>query len=101
MNSPRVTNIALKPCAERRELAHRSNDGIEVTLFWTKSTDTVTLVVLDARLDETLEFDVDRGAALDAFKHPYVYAAGRMLAGPALTQPPVRARPGADDARRC
>ena len=27
---------------ERRELAHRTSDGIEVTLFWTKATNSVT-----------------------------------------------------------
>jgi len=59
---------------DRRELAHRTNDEIEVTLFWTKSTNTVTLEVYDSRSDERLHLDVDGHAALDAFKHPYVYA---------------------------
>jgi hypothetical protein len=67
--------------SDRRELAHRTNDGIEVTLFWTKSTDWITLEVLDRRSGELLEFDVDREVALDAFKHPYLYAAKRMFAG--------------------
>jgi len=66
---------------ERRELAHRTGDGIEVTLFWSKPTNRITLEVLDSRSDEKLEFDVDRHAALDAFKHPYVYAARGMFAG--------------------
>ena len=57
---------------DRRELAHRTNDEIEVTLFWTKSTNTVTLEVYDSRSDERLRLDVDGHAALDAFKHPYV-----------------------------
>ncbi len=65
---------------ERRELAQRTSDGIEVTLFWSQSTDRVTLEVLDLRSDERLAFDVDRHAALDAFKHPHVYAAKRMFA---------------------
>jgi hypothetical protein len=60
---------------ERRELAHRTNDGIEVTLFWSKSTNRVTIAVLDSHSSEGMEFDVDAGAALDAFKHPYAYAA--------------------------
>ena len=60
---------------ERRELAHRTNDGIEVTLFWSKATSRVTIAVLDSHSDEGLEFDVDGGAALDAFNHPYAYAA--------------------------
>jgi hypothetical protein len=65
----------------RRELAHRTNDGIEVTLFWTKSTNRVSVEVLDSRSGETLDFDVDRHVALDAFRHPYVYAARQMFAG--------------------
>ena len=66
---------------DRRELAHRANDGIEVTLFWSKSTNRVTLEVHDSRSGQRLEFDIDRHAALDAFKHPYVYAANHMFAG--------------------
>jgi hypothetical protein len=60
---------------ERRELAHRTSDGIEVTLFWTKASYRITVAVLDARSDEALEFEVDGADALDAFKHPYAYAA--------------------------
>jgi hypothetical protein len=60
---------------ERRELAHRTNDGIEVALVWSKATNRVTIAVLDSHSDDGLEFDVDGSAALDAFKHPYAYAA--------------------------
>ncbi|HET6869627.1 MAG TPA: hypothetical protein VFH80_27185 [Solirubrobacteraceae bacterium] len=59
---------------ERRELAHRTSDGIEVTLFWTKPSDRVTIAVLDTRSGEILEFDVAGSAALEAFNHPYAYA---------------------------
>jgi hypothetical protein len=61
--------------SHRRELAHRTSDGIDVTLFWTKPSDRITIVVADTRSDETLEFEVDGSAALDAFNHPYAYAA--------------------------
>jgi hypothetical protein len=64
---------------ERRELAHRTSDGIEVTLFWSKPSSRVTITVLDTRSDEALEFEVDGTAALDAFNHPYAYAAGRCV----------------------
>jgi hypothetical protein len=60
---------------ERRELAHRTGDGIEVTLLWSKATNRVTIAVLDSHSEESLEFDVDGSAALDAFTHPYAYAA--------------------------
>ena len=62
---------------ERRELAHRINDGIEVALFWTQSSNRVTIAVLDSHSDETLEFEVDGADALDAFNHPYAFAATR------------------------
>jgi hypothetical protein len=62
---------------ERHELAHRISDGIEVTLFWTKPSARVTIAVVDTRSDEALEFEVDGSAALDAFNHPYAYAAAR------------------------
>jgi hypothetical protein len=70
--------IATAP-TDRRELAHRASDGIEVTLFWTKRSNGVTVAVLDTRSDERLEFDVERAAALDAFNHPYAYAASRRV----------------------
>ena len=61
--------------AERRELAHRTSDGIEVSLFWTKSSDRITIAIIDTRSDESLDFEVDGSLALDAFNHPYAYAA--------------------------
>ena len=64
---------------DRRELAHRTSDGIEITLFWSKPSNQVTVAVLDTRSGEALEFDVDGSAALDAFNHPYAYAATRRV----------------------
>jgi hypothetical protein len=60
---------------ERRELAHRTSDGIDVTLFWNKPSRRVTIAVLDTRSYDALEFDVEGSDALDAFNHPYAYAA--------------------------
>jgi hypothetical protein len=62
---------------QRRELAHRTNDGIEVSLFWTKSSDRITIAIVDTRSDESLDFEVDGRLALNAFNHPYAYAAAR------------------------
>ena len=64
---------------DRRELARRENDGIEVAMFWSKSSDQVTITVLDTRTDEALEFQVDGKVALDAFAHPYAHAAVRRV----------------------
>jgi hypothetical protein len=60
---------------KRRELAHRASNGIEVSLFWDKVGDTLTLEVYDAKTDEYFELDVPRDRALDAFHHPYAYLA--------------------------
>ena len=64
---------------QRCELAYRSTDGIEVSLFWSKATDRVTIELVDARLDQRLEFEVAPTKALDAFRHPYVYAPTQLL----------------------
>ncbi len=64
---------------DRRELAHRTSDGIEITLFWSMPSNQVTIAAFDTRSDEALEFEVDGSAALDAFNHPYAYAATRRV----------------------
>jgi hypothetical protein len=55
----------------RTELAHRTNDGLHVYLFWNEPTSRVTVRVHDARGDDSCEFEVDGRHALDAFNHPY------------------------------
>jgi hypothetical protein len=60
---------------EARELDYRSNDGVEVALLWYGSTNRLTVSVRDVRADEAFEFAVDSANALDAFNHPYAYAA--------------------------
>jgi hypothetical protein len=57
-----------------RELAHRSNDGIDVTLFWYPDTDALAVCVSDQRRGAYFEIAPEANAALDAFYHPYVYA---------------------------
>ena len=76
---------------ERRELAHRAGNGIEVTLLWTEATNAITIAVLDANSGEVIEFEVDGSRALDAFNHPYAYAATVCLRSTLPTQlAPVR-----------
>ena len=58
-----------------RELAHRQNDGIEVTLLWHSGDDSVVVSIHDAKSDYTYEVGVPRDRALDAFYHPFAYAA--------------------------
>jgi hypothetical protein len=60
---------------ERRELAQRISNGIEVTLFWNQRTNEITVEVVDFHSGEALQVPVDGDAALEAFHHPYAYAA--------------------------
>jgi hypothetical protein len=57
-----------------RELDHRVNDGIDVTLRWDPLTNGVSIVVRDDRRGGSMAFDVDPADALCAFHHPYAYA---------------------------
>jgi hypothetical protein len=57
-----------------RELAHRSNDGLDVTLFWHPATDELTICVCDRSRGAYFEFEPHASHALEAFYHPYSYA---------------------------
>jgi hypothetical protein len=59
----------------RRELAHRTNDGIDVWLYWEKVGDTLIVEVYDQKLDEYYELEAPRDRALDVFRHPFAYLA--------------------------
>jgi hypothetical protein len=71
------TEMAASTVVERRELAQRTGNGIEVTLLWTKSTNVVTIAVSDSHDGGEFAFEVDGSCALDAFNHPFAYAATR------------------------
>ena len=66
--------MTINELTERRELAHRTNDGFEVTLFWSKASNQVTISVFHARSATALDFEVNGADALDAFNHPFAYA---------------------------
>jgi hypothetical protein len=60
-----------------QELARRVTDGIDVSLFWDRNTDQVTVYVCDHRRNEYFEIRPAPTQALDAFYHPYSYDAFR------------------------
>lgn len=62
----------------RRELAHRSSNGIDVFLLWCPADDSLAVTVIDTTAD-SFELVVDPAEALDVFDHPYAYAALRGL----------------------
>ncbi len=60
---------------DARELASRGSDGLAVTLLWHPSNDLLTVSVADSRTGDRFELAVEGKRALDAFYHPFVYAA--------------------------
>ncbi len=63
----------------RRELDHRRTNGIDVTLAWSPAADRLYVTVSD-NAGDAFELAVAADEALDAFNHPYAYAA--RLEGP-------------------
>jgi hypothetical protein len=63
--------------AYKRELARRRAGGYDVVLRWDPESDSVSIAVDDDRTGESIEFDVPRNHALDAFTHPFAYAPKR------------------------
>jgi hypothetical protein len=58
-----------------RELAGRESNGIHVLLLWHPHENTVTLSVEDSCVGDRFQFSVAPDRALDAFYHPFAYAA--------------------------
>jgi hypothetical protein len=68
-------NTTLHPL-DLHELAHRSSNGIDVTLVWARSTDTVSVHVHDERSEEDFEIEIRPGTSpLAVFTHPFAFAA--------------------------
>jgi hypothetical protein len=78
-----------------QELDFRSGDGLDVSLLWEPETSRVTVTVHDVKTGDDFEIEVAGNEALDAFHHPYAYAANRgdhVLAGASVPDyPPVHA----------
>ena len=66
--SPTTTRYA-------RELAARESDGVHVLLLWHPDENALTVSVEDARLGDRFQIAVAPERALDAFYHPFAYAA--------------------------
>ena len=60
---------------QTRELAARESDGIHVLLLWHPDESALTLSVEDARVGDRFQLAVAPDRALDAFYHPFAYAA--------------------------
>ena len=60
---------------QTRELAERDSDGIHVLLLWHPRENTLSVSVEDARAGDQFDIAVAPDSALDAFYHPFAYAA--------------------------
>jgi hypothetical protein len=60
---------------QTRELAARESDGIHVLLLWHPDAHALTVAVEDARAGDRFHLAVAPDRALDAFYHPFAYAA--------------------------
>jgi hypothetical protein len=58
-----------------RELAHRTGDGVEVTLYWRPDNDDLSVCVCDHRRGAYFVVRPEPHLALDVFYHPYSYIA--------------------------
>ena len=65
--------------AEYREMAHRANTFIEVTLLWRQADNSVLLRLVEVGNGVKFELRIRPEHALDAFNHPYAYLRGRLL----------------------
>ena len=60
--------------ANTAELDHRESNGIAVSLRWNRTTNDLTVLVVDGGEDEAFELRCSADEALDVFHHPYAYA---------------------------
>jgi hypothetical protein len=76
-----VVNYDGPPAADERlteparELAQRLSGTVEVLLLWHPESNRVELSVSDLATGTAFEIDVPPANAMDAFYHPYAYAA--------------------------
>lgn len=56
-----------------RELAHRTADGIDVTLLWDPVDDRAFVAVVDSRNGAVFEVEVGDANPMQVFNHPYAY----------------------------
>ena len=72
------------PNTPRRELAHRSGAGLDVTLLWCPSTgqndESIVVCVCDSRDGAYFEITAEPHLALDVYYHPFAYRDRRLAA---------------------
>jgi hypothetical protein len=69
----RIDPTSLEADAGSRELAHRANGGLEVTLLWHPARDELTVRGSDHRTGARFEVRPEHQSALEVYYHPYRY----------------------------
>jgi hypothetical protein len=69
----------LEPDSGPRELAHRSDGGLEVTLLWHPARDELTVCGSDHRTGARFELRAEHHSALEVYYHPYCYVTSRDI----------------------
>jgi hypothetical protein len=70
------------------ELDHRKGGPFEVSLLWHRDIEVVSLTIRDNRSGRSLELPVANDQALQAFQHPFAYAASVGVDFAASLAPP-------------
>jgi hypothetical protein len=65
----------MNPAKRSCELAARESDGLHVVLLWHPCENGLTVSVEDARVGDCFQLAVAPDRALEAFYHPFAYAA--------------------------
>ena len=69
----RVAHVESESRPTFRELAHRMDAGVEVSLLWRPRDNRLAVTVSDARSGEWFVLDADHAEALEVFYHPYAH----------------------------
>ena len=56
------------------ELAHRTSNGLDVSLLWSRHTGRLLVTVNDMHTEESFSLDAPSHRALDVYRHPFAYA---------------------------
>ena len=74
-NEPPLDATNDRSRGQTRELARRLSGTLEVLLLWRPRFDQIELCIRDRAGDTSFRIAVAPASAMDAFHHPYVYAA--------------------------
>jgi hypothetical protein len=66
--------------APPRELAHRSANGVDVTMMWDPVANSVSVIVVDHVAGDAFEVEVGDDNPMHVFDHPFVYARQALAA---------------------